>query len=176
MSTLLILLSRNSGVIFDSSLSLLWRIRWARSAKLHVLKTEELDLSGGTLKPQRPWTPPVICRLDYVNSLFTSVPQKHPDEFQVTNGAARLFCRASKREHIRPLLADLHWLPVSHRIVYKIATYCILSCDLGFCASVSSWSSSAVHSPPPPPPRSAGWSIFRIPIRRKKFQRQRAFS
>ncbi len=34
--------------------------------------------------------------------------------------SARLICCKSKFDHITPVLIDLHWLPVSQRIVYKI--------------------------------------------------------
>ena len=39
------------------------------------------------------------------------------------NNAARLVFRKSKRNHVTPLLLELHWLPVQYRIQYKIATF-----------------------------------------------------
>ena len=36
------------------------------------------------------------------------------------NAAARLFTGTKKREHITPVLASLHWLPVRFTIVFKI--------------------------------------------------------
>ena len=39
----------------------------------------------------------------------------------VQNSAARLVTRTKKFEHITPILFELHWLPVSFRINYKIA-------------------------------------------------------
>ena len=38
--------------------------------------------------------------------------------------AARLVCKSPKREHVTPLLVDLHWLSVERRIQYKITTIC----------------------------------------------------
>jgi len=38
----------------------------------------------------------------------------------VQNSAARLLTRVKKREHITPVLASLHWLPVQYRIHFKI--------------------------------------------------------
>ena len=38
----------------------------------------------------------------------------------VQNSAARMIKRSRKYEHITPVLKQLHWLPVSHRIIYKI--------------------------------------------------------
>ena len=34
------------------------------------------------------------------------------------------FFRLSKRNHVTPLLKELHWLPIKARIEYKIATMC----------------------------------------------------
>ena len=38
----------------------------------------------------------------------------------IQNGAARLICCIDRREHITPVLKDLHWLPVEARILFKI--------------------------------------------------------
>ena len=38
----------------------------------------------------------------------------------VLNAAARLVVDAGRRQHITPILRDLHWLPVKERILYKI--------------------------------------------------------
>ena len=38
----------------------------------------------------------------------------------VQNAAARVLTRTKKREHITPVLASLHWLPVKSRIEFKI--------------------------------------------------------
>ena len=40
------------------------------------------------------------------------------------NYSARLICKAPKSSHITPLLCDLHWLPISSQIQYKIALIC----------------------------------------------------
>ena len=63
----------------------------------------------------------ISSRLDYCNSLFTCLNQKSLDRLQsVQNSAARLLTRTRKREHITPVLASLHWLPVRFRIDFKI--------------------------------------------------------
>ena len=70
----------------------------------------------------------VLSRLDYCNSLFSGCPQYLLDKLQkVQNAAARLACKATKFDHIHPILETLHWLPVTHRIQYKILTICFNS-------------------------------------------------
>src|SRR4029434_10045736 len=38
----------------------------------------------------------------------------------IQNSAARLLTRTKRREHISPVLAALHWLPVTFRIDFKV--------------------------------------------------------
>ena len=68
----------------------------------------------------------VLSRLDYCNFLLAGIPQKLVSKVQrVMNCAARLVCKAPKREHVTPPprhLVDLHWLCVERRIEYKTAT------------------------------------------------------
>jgi len=40
---------------------------------------------------------------------------------RVQNSAARIVLQAPRRSHTKPLLRQLHWLPVQHRITYKLA-------------------------------------------------------
>jgi len=39
---------------------------------------------------------------------------------RIQNAAARIVAQVKMCDHITPLLIDLHWLPISKRIVYKI--------------------------------------------------------
>ena len=70
----------------------------------------------------------ILSRLDYCNSLLSNVSEENLNKLQmVQNNAARLVYRMSKKEHVTPLLHELHWLPVKARIEYKIATMCFKS-------------------------------------------------
>ena len=43
------------------------------------------------------------------------------------NSAARIIFQLKKRDHTTPLLQKLHWLPITSRIQFKIATLCYKS-------------------------------------------------
>jgi len=64
----------------------------------------------------------VSSRLDYCNSLLAGITGGLLKKMQaVQNAAARVITRTRKFDHITPILRDLHWLPIRHRINFKIA-------------------------------------------------------
>ena len=67
----------------------------------------------------------ILSKLDYCNSLLAGLPNEQLQQLQkIQNFAARLIKLTSKRDHITPVLNDLHWLPVKKRIDYKICLLC----------------------------------------------------
>jgi hypothetical protein len=72
----------------------------------------------------------VSTRLDYCNSLLYGASAHNIQRLQrVQNTLARVVTGTKRRDHIRPVLRDLHWLPVAQRIEYKVAliTHKVLS-------------------------------------------------
>ena len=64
----------------------------------------------------------VSARLDYCNSLLYKTTQSNLAKLQrLQNSLARAVTYTRTQEHITPVLANLHWLPVVARIDYKIA-------------------------------------------------------
>ena len=63
----------------------------------------------------------VSSKLDYCNSLLYNVPKCVLKKLQsVQNAAGRLITWSRKKDHITPVLYDLHWLPVNECIKFKI--------------------------------------------------------
>ena len=74
----------------------------------------------------------ILSRLDYCNSILAGAPDEMLNKLQmVQNNAARLVLKKSKREHITPLLKELHWLPIKSRIDFKLALLCFKSTKCG---------------------------------------------
>jgi len=66
----------------------------------------------------------ITSRLDYANSLLYGLPHTLMSRLQrIQNATACIITRTPKREHITPVLLNLHWLPVEYRPKYKVLTF-----------------------------------------------------
>ena len=64
----------------------------------------------------------ISSRIDYCNSLLYGVAEGLVAKLQaIQNAAARLVTGTRKYDHISPVLRSLHWLPVRHRVTFKLA-------------------------------------------------------
>ena len=63
----------------------------------------------------------VISRIDYANAVLIGLPENALRKLQlVQNSAARMITKTRLRDHVTPILKQLHWLPVHLRIVHKV--------------------------------------------------------
>ena len=66
----------------------------------------------------------VTSKLDNCNALLYGPPKYNIKRLQyVLNSAARLVRFSRKHDHISPVLAELHWLPVEQRVEFKILLF-----------------------------------------------------
>ena len=64
----------------------------------------------------------VGSRLEYCNSLLAGTSVSNLSRLQlVQNTLTRVLAQHFRFDHITPVLSELHWLPVRHRINFKIA-------------------------------------------------------
>ena len=65
----------------------------------------------------------VTSKIDFCNSLLYGLSKKQLDKLQhILNAAARINKKTKKFQHISSVLLNLHWLPVTKRIEFKILT------------------------------------------------------
>jgi hypothetical protein len=113
---------KNIGVWMDRSLTgekhvvQLCRVAYAQLKSLSKIKrffnTESLETILHAL---------VTARIDYCNSIQYGFNERVLHRVQVLqNACARLLSNASRFSHITPILAELHWLPIKQRIIFKI--------------------------------------------------------
>jgi len=111
----------NFGVIFDSQLTMSAHISAVCQTGFFQLRQQR------TIR--RSLTPDSTCALvqafasccmDYCSSLLAGVADVHLHRLQsVQNAAARLVSGARRHDHITPIPATLHWLPVHERVTFK---------------------------------------------------------
>ena len=115
---------RDLGVYLDSELSMKNHVSKIASACFyHIRRLRQIRhyVSREVLKQLV--TSLVLSRLDYCNSVLVGLPASTLMPLQrAQNAAARLVLGLDRRSHTTAALQDLHWLPVRHRITFKIAS------------------------------------------------------
>ena len=114
---------RNLGVYIDHQLNFNLHVdNLCRTSYYHIrsLRHARNCLDVGTAREIASCI--VGSRLDYCNSVLYGTSKQNVHKLQlIQNTLARVVVGARKRDHITPVLRQLHWLPVVYRIQYKIA-------------------------------------------------------
>ncbi len=116
----------------------------------------------------------ITTRLDYCNSLYTGINQYSLSCLQlIQNAAARLLTGSQKRDHITPVLASLHWLPIKFQIDFKLLLFVYKALNG---AAPSYLSELLISYSPSRPLRSADQGFLTVPHSCHKLRGDRAFS
>ena len=115
---------RNLGVIFDSDFNFRQHIsQVCKSCFYHIRDLRRIRRHISTSTAKTISTALISSRLDYCNSLLNNIAKRDLAKLQrVQNCLARAVLRAPRFSPSLPLLKQLHWLPVSYRINFKLST------------------------------------------------------
>ena len=124
---------RSLGVIFNQNLSFDSHIKQvSRTAFFHLRNIAKIRNILSQSDAEKLLHAFVTLRLDYCNSLLLGCPTYSLKSLHlIQNAAARVLMRTNRRDHVSPVLASLHWLPVKFRIEFKILKRLCLSAGLG---------------------------------------------
>ena len=110
------------GVIFDNCLSLDTHINnICRSTHFHLRNIERIINLLPFYATAQLIHALITPRLDFCNSILYNLPNNNIERLQrIQNQAARMLTRSPRRNHITPVLRELHWLRISDRIIFII--------------------------------------------------------
>ena len=114
--------AKNIGVIMDKHLTMkdhvntLCKASYMQLRNIGKIRKYLTDDSAATMIHSF-----VTSRLDSLNALLYGLPDCILKRLQlIQNQAAKIVTRKKKHDHVTPLLISLHWLPIQHRIRFKI--------------------------------------------------------
>ena len=104
---------RDLGVLLDSELTLKHHVnRIASTCFYHLRRLRQLKRHVRLEVMKQLISSFIFSRLDYCKALLIGLPFSTIAPLQrVQNAAARLLLGLSRRDHVRPALKELHWLP-----------------------------------------------------------------
>ena len=107
---------KNLGVTMDQDLSFSSHIRHVtKTAFFHLRSIAKIRNILSQSDAEKLVHAFITSRLDYCNSLLSGCPKSSIKSLQlVQNAAAGVLTGINRKEHISPVLASLHWLPVGH--------------------------------------------------------------
>ena len=113
---------KNLGVTFYPELSFVTHIKnTSRIAFFHLRNIVKIRKMLSVHDGEKLVHAFVTSRLDYYNALLSGCANASLKPLQLVQSAAALILTRTKRfEHITPVLASLHWLPIKLRIDFKV--------------------------------------------------------
>ena len=113
---------RNLGVLFDNNLSMKHHISEVCRLSFYHLRNIAHIRRYLTFDAARTIIQALVCsRIDWNNSLYYGLPNTQLQRLQrVQNAAARIIMMRRKFDHVTPILKELHWLPVTSRVLFKM--------------------------------------------------------
>lgn len=110
------------GVILDSELSFTPQVSsMVSTCRYHVRRLSKVRHCLTRKAANAIAVALVHSKLDYCNAILCGINKDQVKRLQIAqNSAARVVSKTRMRDHITPVLRELHWLPVSKRIEYKL--------------------------------------------------------
>ena len=169
---------QNLGVYLDSRLSFDKQVsETCKTSYFHIraLRQHHIQSSLTAEAAKKVATAIVGSRLDYCNSLLAGTSVSNLSRLQlVQNNRARVVVQKTRFDHITPVLSELHWLPVRHRINFKIVaaiTHMVLQSQ-----QPSYLAALIPHYAPVRSLRSSSFLSICVPLRKTSMAASRSFS
>jgi len=114
---------KSLGVIIDSTLSFDAHVdSLCKAAHFHMRALSHIRKCVPEAVALSVASAIVGARLDYCNSVLYGTSKSNIQRLQrIQNSLARIVTGTKRTEHISPVLARLHWLPLIMRVEYKVA-------------------------------------------------------
>ena len=117
VQTLYIQSSRREILVSTSTITWRWRFKSTVSFHRVLVHCDRYGPSSGPCHRMQ-WT--LSCTLGWTTAtLYSRIFQLHRLQ-SVLNAVVRLISNSSRCCHVRPLHRDRHWLPIRHRMQYKL--------------------------------------------------------
>ena len=114
---------RNIGAMFDSEMKMDTQVNsMCKSAWFHLYTIGKIRSYLSDDQTKSVVHAYVTPKLDGNNALLVGPRREYLiDKLQlVQNAAAKIITKSTKFDHVTPLLCQLHWLPISKRITFKV--------------------------------------------------------